>query len=215
MLSCPARRALSLAIFACVFLLALIESWKESEVLPGWLLAGLVSVYWFQIRAEPRLGCRVVSQGARRHFNKGCEKMKRCFLCVMILILPLLWSSSLTLAQNQPGPAGRWEGSVDLQHMKLGIIVSLTQTTDGAWTGTITVPSQRFKDSALANVSVKADLLVGGVALKDKSLRLEMKRLGASYEGMLSQDGSEISGQWEQNGFPLPLTFRRLAGNKR
>jgi hypothetical protein len=54
-------------------------------------------------------------------------------------------------------------------------------------------------------------MLVDSIALEDKSLRFEMKRLRASYEGKLSQDGSEISGQWGQQGIQLPLTFRRLA----
>jgi hypothetical protein len=246
--------------------------------------------------------------------------MNRYFLLLITLMLCLPWSSPLVQAQNQPGPTGRWEGSIDLQFMKLGIIVGLSQKADGAWTGTITIPSQGLKDSALGNVLVSnssvsfampgvpgdpiykaklsedsrmisgeftqsgrtfsfklerrteaesatrqtyratpeqglpgqgiegywqgtveagsslrlvlkirkgadesltaqvdspdqsiTDMLVDSITLKDKSLRFEMKRLKASYEGTLSQDGSEISGQWEQQGIQLPLTFKRLA----
>ncbi|MEW6730842.1 MAG: hypothetical protein AB1489_05870 [Acidobacteriota bacterium] len=246
--------------------------------------------------------------------------MYRYFLLLIALTLSLPWSPSLTLAQKQPSPAGHWEGSIDLQFMKLGIIVSLSQKTDGAWEGMITIPSQVLKDSALGNVSVNGsavsftmpevpgdpiykaklsedgrmisgeltqsgrtfpfklerqteaeaaarqtygvtpekgrpgqgiegywqgtlnasgglrlvlkirkasdeslaaqvdspdqkitDLLVDNITLKDKSLHFEIKRVRASYQGTLSQDGSEISGQWEQQGVQLPLTFRRLA----
>jgi uncharacterized protein len=246
--------------------------------------------------------------------------MNRFFLFLIILTLFLPWSPSLTLAQNQPDPAGRWEGSVDLPFMKLGIIVGLSQKADGTWTGAITIPSQGLNDSALGSISVSGsavsfampgvpgdpvykarlsqdsrvisgeltqsgrtfpfklerrteaesaalqtygatpekglpgqgmegywqgtldvggslrlvlkvrkasdesltaqidspdqritDMLVDSIALKDKSLRFELKRLRASYEGRLSQDGSEITGHWEQQGNQLPLTFRRLA----
>jgi uncharacterized protein len=246
--------------------------------------------------------------------------MSRCFLMLITLMLSLLWSSPLTAAQNQSSPAGRWEGSVDLQFMKLGIIVGFSQKADGIWTGTITIPSQGLKDSTLGNISISSsavsfampgvpgepiykaklsedkqvisgeltqsgrtfpfklehrteaesaarqiyratpekglpgqgvegywqgtidlssgarlvlkirkasdeslaaqvdspdqslsDLLVDSITLKDQSLHFEMKRLKASYEGKLSQDGSEISGQWEQQGIQLPLTFKRLA----
>jgi uncharacterized protein len=246
--------------------------------------------------------------------------MNRCFLLLITLMLALPWPHSSTLAQNQAGPAGRWEGSVDLQFMKLGIIVGLSQKADGAWTGTISIPSQGLKDSALGDVSLSGsaisfampgipgepiykarlaadnrmisgeltqsgrsfpfklerrteaesaalqsygatpakgrpgqgiegdwqgtleaggglrlvlkvrkasdqlwaalvdspdqrltDLVVDTIGLKEQSLRFEMKRLGASYEGKLSQDGSEISGQWQQQSVQLPLSFRRLA----
>jgi uncharacterized protein len=244
--------------------------------------------------------------------------MNRFFLFLITLTLCLSWSSSMTRAQNQPGPAGRWEGSVDLQFMKLGIIVGLSQKADGSWAGTISIPSQGLNDSALGNVSVNGsavsfampgvqgepiykaklsdnrhmisgeltqsgrtfsfklerrteaesaalqtyratpekglpgqgieghwqgtlegtglrlvikvrkapdeslsaqldspdqsitDMLVDTIALKDKSLRFELKRLRATFEGKLSQEGSEISGHWEQQGTQLPLTFRRL-----
>jgi hypothetical protein len=246
--------------------------------------------------------------------------MNRYFLLLITLMLALPWPSSSTLAQHQSGPAGRWEGSVDLQFMKLGIIVGLSQKADGAWTGTISIPSQGLKDSALSDVLISGsaisfampgipgepvyksrlaedsrmisgeltqsgrifpfklerrteaesaarqtygatpakglpgqgiegdwqgtleaggglrlvlkvrkasgeswaaqvdspdqritDMVVDTIGLKDQSLRFEMKRLGVSYEGRLSRDGSEISGEWQQQGVQLPLTFRRLA----
>jgi hypothetical protein len=247
-------------------------------------------------------------------------KMNRCSLLLITLMLSLLWSSSSTSAQNQSGPAGRWEGSIDLPFMKLGIIVGLSQKADGIWTGTISIPSQGLNNSALSNISVSGstvsfamvgvpgdpvykaklsednlmisgevtqagrtvpfklerrteaesaarqtygatpekglpgqgiegswqgtldagsslrlvlkvkkasdesltaqldspdqkltDLLIDTITLKDKSLRFEIKRLQVTYEGKLSQDGSEISGQWQQQNIQLPLTFKRLA----
>lgn len=247
-------------------------------------------------------------------------KMKRCFLLLITVMLSLVWSSSLTMAQKQAGPAGRWEGSIDMQFMKMDIIVSLSQKADGTWAGTISIPAQGFNDSALSNVSVNGsivsfampgvagdpvykaklsedgqmlsgeitqagrtatfklerrteaesaarqmysatpekglpgqsiegswqgtldaggglrivikikkasddsltarldspdqkitDLLVDATTFKDKSLHFELTRLNAGYEGKMSQDGSEISGHWEQQGVQLPLTFKRLA----
>ncbi len=248
--------------------------------------------------------------------------MKRYFLFLLILAVYSLESPTLsTPAQSQRGPAGRWEGSVDLQYLKLGIILNLAQRADGVWTGNITIPSQGIKDSVLANVVVKGsavsfatrevtgdpvyqgrlsedsrsitgeltqsdrtfafklerrtetessarqtygltperglagqgidgvwqadldaggvilrvvlkvkkasdgsfaahvdspdqgvtDMLVDRIAVRDHSLQFEIKRIKASYAGTVSQDGSEISGQWDQNGIPLPLILRRLA----
>ena len=247
--------------------------------------------------------------------------MKRNLLFLMILILNLAWSCPLTLAQDQGGAAGRWEGTVDLQDLKLQMVVTLTQNADSVWAGTITLPSHGIKDLALVNISVKrpvvsfgvskvagnpvyegklsdeggsilgeltqsgqtfpfrlerrtlaessaqqpygptpatghpgqgiegvwqgtldaggvslrvvlrvkkaadgsfsvladspdqgvADLLVNGIAVKTQSVNFVIKRLSVNYAGTLSRDGSEMSGQWEQNGSSLPLIFRRLA----
>src|SRR5262249_2012285 len=40
-------------------------------------------------------------------------------------------------------------------------------------------------------------------------LRLELKSIGAVYEGKLSDDGSELVGTWRQGGASIPLTLRR------
>ena len=48
------------------------------------------------------------------------------------------------------------------------------------------------------------------VTIKEKSLRCELKRIGATYDGTLNQDGSELTGEFQQQGVTLPLTLKRL-----
>jgi pimeloyl-ACP methyl ester carboxylesterase len=53
-------------------------------------------------------------------------------------------------------------------------------------------------------------LPVDEVALRDRTVSLRMKQLGASYSGTVSDDGATITGEWIQ-GRALPLVFRRGA----
>ena len=51
------------------------------------------------------------------------------------------------------------------------------------------------------------DLTLG----EDGSVEFVMMIVNAVYDGALNEDGSEISGRWQQAGQELPLTFRRAA----
>jgi len=51
-------------------------------------------------------------------------------------------------------------------------------------------------------------LAVDAITLKDGVLRFEMKRIGASYEGKMSQDGNQIDGDFKQ-GASMPLTLKK------
>ena len=46
-------------------------------------------------------------------------------------------------------------------------------------------------------------------------LRLELKLIGAVYEGQVTGDGAEINGVWQQGANALPLTFRRPGAGSR
>jgi hypothetical protein len=288
---------------AIAFLLALVDNIVGSKIFSVWLYAGCATTYWIEVDGHRSPSC-----------NRVWGAMKRMSRLVMISMFALLSSTSFAFAQ-QTSPAARFEGSVDLPFMKLGIIVTL-QKTGANWTGTINIPSQAYNDAvdvliensdvtikmrgvpgdpiykgkfsedgrliagdltqsgrkfpftierlseaesaarqkygatpekgqpgesmegnwqgtiAAANLRLvlklskatdgslsakldspdqgTSDLQVDTVALKEKTLRFEIKRLGASFEGTLSQDGSELSGTWEQQGAQLPLILKRL-----
>ncbi|PYK59881.1 MAG: hypothetical protein DME21_12345 [Verrucomicrobia bacterium] len=38
----------------------------------------------------------------------------------------------------------------------------------------------------------------------------ELKKIGGTYDGKMSKDGSEITGDWKQGDQSLPLVFKRL-----
>ena len=43
-------------------------------------------------------------------------------------------------------------------------------------------------------------------------MKLELKGIGASYQGKLNPVGTEITGEWQQGG-TLPLIFKRSGNN--
>jgi dienelactone hydrolase len=77
--------------------------------------------------------------------------------------------------------------------------VKFTRQADGSCAGTF-VNDQDRKE-------LKLDL----VAFNDSALRFELKKDGLVYEGRLSEDGSQLVGQWKQGGVVQPLIFRRQA----
>jgi len=56
-------------------------------------------------------------------------------------------------------------------------------------------------------------LAVDAITVSDKSLRFGMKSLGADFEGVFSSDGSQIEGEFRQQGQRFPLIFKRVGGN--
>jgi murein DD-endopeptidase len=103
-------------------------------------------------------------------------------------------------AQNggaEQGIAGTWAGVLGGQ---LHLIVTITQGSDGALSGT------------LNSVDQHAVLALSSVTVKGSAVRFEVPRVGGVYEGKLSKDASNISGTWTQTGVPAqPLDFKRSA----
>jgi len=92
---------------------------------------------------------------------------------------------------------GTWQGILNSQVGKLRLVLKISKAADGALKATMDSPDQGA-----------ADLPVDTITFKDSYLRFEMKDIQANFDGGLSRDGSEISGQFRQ-GLPMPLLFRR------
>jgi hypothetical protein len=116
------------------------------------------------------------------------------WLCV------LCWSASALAQQAQPNVAGRWEGNIEIQGVKLGIQVELARKENDNWTGTITIPAQMLKDAPLANVSVK-----------DNTLSFELSDIpgNPTFKGNLAEDGKRISGELTQSGQTFSFKLER------
>src|SRR5688500_19846623 len=50
---------------------------------------------------------------------------------------------------------------------------------------------------------------VDAVTVKDASVRLVFKSLGAVYEGVINKEGTPITENWSQRGMTQPLTLNR------
>ncbi len=98
-------------------------------------------------------------------------------------------------------PEGDWRGTIDAGAAKLDLILHIVRK-DGSLMATLDSPDQGATGLAVESITVSG-----------KSLKFEMKSLGADYEGVFSSDGTQIEGEFRQQGQRLPLTFKRVGGN--
>lgn len=96
------------------------------------------------------------------------------------------------------GAAGDWLGALDVGSMKLRLALHVEKRDDGSL------------GAILDSLDQGAKIPVDAVGFERRTLRLELKALGASYQGTLNADGSALEGLWSQGGRELPLTFHRL-----
>ena len=124
--------------------------------------------------------------------------------CAVTAILALTLAAAFAATQQQTAPVkpeGDWRGTLNAGAAKLELILRVVRK-DGTLTATLDSPDQGATGLAVESITVSG-----------KSLRFEMKSLGADYEGLFSSDGSQIDGEFRQQGQKLPLTFKRAGGN--
>ena len=97
-----------------------------------------------------------------------------------------------------PSVDGTWEGTLDVGAAKLKLVLHIESLKNGALTGRLDSPDQGATDLPLDSVS-----LAGG------TFRFEMKSLGGVYEGKLTGDGDQLTGEFKQGGQAFPLSFKR------
>ena len=67
--------------------------------------------------------------------------------------------------------------------------------------------SERLR-ACRAELEKVADL-IDTISRQEQTLRFEMNLIGASYEGKLNAAGTEIMGEWRQQGRSWTLNFSR------
>lgn len=117
----------------------------------------------------------------------------------LIAVLACVLSSGLIASGQAPTPAGQWDGTIATPGVPLQIAVRLDQTA-GAWSGSMDIPSQGLAGRALTGIGVEG--LVVRFALAGIP--------GApSFSGSLSDDGSQMAGEFTQGGAKLAFTLTR------
>lgn len=91
---------------------------------------------------------------------------------------------------------GIWVGVVDVG-VRVRLILRIAQDSKGALTARMDVPDQGANDLPVEVITVQGQLV-----------RFEASNVG-SYEGTLTNDASEISGQLKQGSTSLPVIFKR------
>ena len=122
---------------------------------------------------------------------------KVCFILASLLVSIAFGGSQEQIVQVKPD--GDWKGTLDAAGTKLDLVLHIS-SKDGALGATLDSPDQGATGLPIDSISVTG-----------KALRFEMKSLGANYEGVFSADGSQIEGQFSQQGVRLPLRFKRIA----
>ncbi len=93
---------------------------------------------------------------------------------------------------------GTWMGSLDLGTAKLRVVFHIVNTEDGL-IATLDSPDQG--QSGMPTTSTTRD---------GASLKIEMKALGASFEGKIAADLQSVDGTFTQMGASHPLVLKRV-----
>lgn len=97
------------------------------------------------------------------------------------------------------GFAGVWQGSLRISVIELRLLVMLNKSETGELAGTMDSLDQNAKGIPISKAEENG-----------RSLLFEIAAIGGSYNGELSEDGSEIAGEWEQGGQKMALILKRL-----
>jgi hypothetical protein len=92
----------------------------------------------------------------------------------------------------------------------------------GEWEGTLAGPGLRLRLSIVNSAnSAKATLTtidqggaqipVSAIAVKDGKLNAEVKAVNGGYTATINKEGTELSGDWSQNGNSMPLKLKKSA----
>ncbi len=108
-----------------------------------------------------------------------------------------------TPARGLPGRglAGVWQGSLLVRGvMELRLVLHLEAAGDGSLTGTMDSIDQGARD-----------IPVSAMVENQRAVRIEVQKVRGEFDGHMSDDGSEMAGEWKQMGQTTPLVLRRLA----
>jgi murein DD-endopeptidase len=98
--------------------------------------------------------------------------------------------------------AGTWKGELGEGAAKLHIVLTITKSSDGSFSG------------QLNSVDQGSVIPMENLTLKGDAVRFEVKAVGGVYEGTLNAARTEFAGSWTQGGGAAePITFTRSTGD--
>jgi CubicO group peptidase (beta-lactamase class C family) len=123
----------------------------------------------------------------------------------LFLVLIVIFIPQISPANQNPSLAGHWEGSIDIPAMKLEILIDFDKKEDGSWDGKISIPAQKAKD-----------LPLGSITLSENDVAFEITGVPGdpAFKGSLSDDGTQITGEFTQSGQTFPFALNREVSPK-
>jgi hypothetical protein len=124
------------------------------------------------------------------------------------LPLNLKWKSEPRAVEKPPANSGDvqvlegvWEGMIETHGMQLHLRFNFIKNADGSISATLDSLDQGANGLPVASISRSGD-----------TVKLDIKSIGGSYEGVLSKDASTMTGTFTQgDGIPLTLQRKKVA----
>jgi hypothetical protein len=105
-------------------------------------------------------------------------------------------------AQSKAPAAGRWQGTVQIADREFQVTLDLAQNEKGEWIGDLDMPYFRLVDAPLSSIVVDG---------KSISYRLADAPDGPTFQGLLSDDGKEVKGQFSASSGQLPTNMKWIS----
>jgi hypothetical protein len=93
---------------------------------------------------------------------------------------------------------GAWEGTVEAPTGPVRVIVHLKNQPDHTVKATMDSPDQNAMD-----------LPVSDIVQKGSTLEFQLRIAGGSFRGTLNQEGTQLAGDWTQNGATMPMKLKK------
>ncbi|MDD4363591.1 MAG: alpha/beta fold hydrolase, partial [Atribacterota bacterium] len=123
--------------------------------------------------------------------------MKKIFTYIFIIVV-CLFLTMPSGANEIKNILGNWEGTLKVPGTELRIVFRVYETTEGNISATMDSPDQGVRG-----------ILVNEIIQDDNNLILEIKAIGGVFEGVISEEGLIIEGQWKQSGAAFPLLLEK------
>ncbi|HMC78880.1 MAG TPA: hypothetical protein VKH34_17145, partial [Vicinamibacterales bacterium] len=115
---------------------------------------------------------------------------------LLVLAMLLAWSMPSSPVVAAAGPAGHWEGKIQIPDREMTFAVDLAQNASGAWIGSLSIHG--------------ADVPLAEIAVKDAAVRFTASLpASTTFEGTLSADAAALTGKVGNAEGAVPFTLAR------
>lgn len=94
--------------------------------------------------------------------------------------------------------AGRWTGRLGQIGRELDLTLNISQAADGRFKGSIEGLEQGGSSNELE-----------GIEQRDRNVKMVIGVIGGGFQGVLSDDGTKLTGTWSELAITTPLEFVR------
>ena len=116
----------------------------------------------------------------------------------LLMLLFLLGLSCQVFGQTPSKDfAGSWHGTLEAGGQKLRVVVTLTKSDAGAYTG------------KLDSLDQGATIPIDTITVNGEAVRLEIKSLAIVFEGTVNKERTELTGTFTQGDQKFPLALKR------